>query len=146
MKLTIEGLKESLAAFNGKWYILMRPQNPMICAEVNDPTTFTVNDLTAAKAERDAAIKAVTDKAVGEGWDKDEAYGCLVMYAKTNKKFWSWEFRELYASVMDNQPHDARAWGHIYRRAVREGIIRRGTEERADPTRHATMTKCWEVV
>lgn len=115
-------------------------------AELAKKTDAMIAKYSNAQAERDAAIKAVTDKAVREGWDKEIAYHYLKEYAKFHKKFWSWDVRAHFESFTLSKPHDARAWGHIYRRAVREGIIRRGTEERPDPTRHATMTKCWEVV
>jgi len=110
-----------------------------------DVSNFARKVVDQAKAERDAAIKAVTDKAVAQGWDAEQAFVYLCNYARLHERFYSWEARRTF-EILYNAPHDARAWGGIYKRAVKEGIIRRGTEERADPTRHATLTKCWEVV
>lgn len=47
-------------------------------AELAKKTDAMIAKYSNSQAERDAAIKAVTDKAVSEGWDKDEAYGCRV--------------------------------------------------------------------
>jgi len=121
LTLHIEGLKGDAKRYNG------------------------THSVVSAKKARDAAIEQVTKNAVDQGWDKEKAFVFLANYARLRERFFSWEARRTF-EVLYNAPHDARAWGGIYKRAVREGIIRRGTEERPDPTRHAVMTKCWESV
>jgi hypothetical protein len=96
---------------------------------------------------RDAIIPRAMAKANREHPEWSEtAYKYLKWYVATHARFWSWELREAMAKDGYAQPSELRAWGGVYKRAVREGLIRRGDEVKKDPYRHATETKCWERV
>ncbi len=77
-----------------------------------------------ARIERDSAMQRVGDKAerLHEGWS-DEAAAFLRWFAERNEWFISEDVSAASRAAGIRQPHTDRAWGHIYRRAVRDGLI-----------------------
>lgn len=63
--------------------------------------------------------KLSADKA-GEEW-KAAAYQAFIAYAKTHKYFTTEDVR--YSMKDVPQPHQLRAWGHIARTALKNGVI-----------------------
>jgi hypothetical protein len=99
---------------------------------------------TFAELERDrgmvtAALHAEDDR---PHWN-DEAYAWIRKYAKLNKRFISEQCTAWAAEQGFTSPADARAWGHSFKRAARDGIIVRvgyGISLR----RHLSPTPLWE--
>ncbi len=92
----------------------------------------------------DRIIAKTADKANREyeGWTT-LAYAYLKRYAQQHAEFWSWEVREAFEKDGHVMPSELRAWGAVYKRAQREGLIRKGDKVKRDPTRHGTMTAGW---
>ncbi len=92
----------------------------------------------------DRIITATAQKADREyeGWTT-LAYAYLRRYIQSHPEFWSWELREAMASDGYAMPSELRAWGAVYKRAQREGLIRKSDKVKRDPTRHGTMTAGW---
>jgi hypothetical protein len=75
------------------------------------------------------------------------AFAFLKLYTRNHAVFWPWEVREAFKDCV--QPHDQRAWGIVYKKAINEGLIVKSTDPkdlRQDPTRHATWTMGWKCV
>lgn len=83
----------------------------------------------------DAADKA------GEAW-REQAYDALVEFAKSYTLFAIEDVRRNNPQLP--KPPDARAWGAIARRGVREGVIEyHGFERSNSPTVHGQMIRIW---
>ena len=83
--------------------------------------------ITDPAARRDDGIERVSMKAdlLDEGWT-DRAYGVLMLFRMKQRAlpFIAEEVREWgEANGLINAPHDSRAWGHVLRKAAREGRI-----------------------
>lgn len=94
-------------------------------------TADRVISATAAKADREY-----------EGWTT-LAYAYLKAYIRKHPEFWSWELRDAMKAEGYAMPSELRAWGAVYKRAQREGLIRKGEQVKRDPHRHGTMTAGW---
>lgn len=92
----------------------------------------------------DRVITATADKADREyeGWTT-LAYAYLKAYVRKHPEFWSWELRDAMKAEGYAMPSELRAWGAVYKRAQREGLIRKGEHLKRDPHRHGTMTAGW---
>ncbi len=97
-----------------------------------------------AKAERDTGIERAVAKADrrDNGWS-DRAYRWIVQYARLHKTFISEDCTADAAEAGLASPADPRAWGHPFKKASKDGVIRRigfGISQR----RHLSPTPLWE--
>ncbi len=97
-----------------------------------------------ARAKADAGMRQALERAHGiePSWG-DRAYLWIVEYAKTHRRFISEECTQMGDASGFASPADARAWGVPFRRAARQGIIRKigfGISQR----RHLSPTPLWE--
>lgn len=103
-------------------------------------------DFAAAKAARDAGIQAATDHAdaVSPKWS-DVAYGYLHNFACTAESFTSEDVRTAaYASEAVPTPPNERAWGGVFMRAARNGVLLRdGYDTARDPKVHCNVVTRW---
>ena len=104
---------------------------------------LSFDDYEAARA-RDVGMQQAVDHAneAVSGWS-DEAYRWLKTYAKSHKRFISEHATAWAAEQGFRSPTDPRAWGQVFRRGAKEGIIVRvghGTSLR----RHKSPTPLWE--
>lgn len=98
-------------------------------------TADRVINATAAKADREY-----------EGWTT-LAYSFLRKFVAERQEFYPWELVDASIEYGLAQPLNLRAWGGVYRRAVREGLIKRSdSPPRPHPYRHGTMTAGWVKV
>lgn len=97
-----------------------------------------------AEAQRDAGIQQSVDHAneAVSGWS-DEAYRWLHRYAKNNKRFISEHATAWAAEQGFRSPTDPRAWGQVFRRGAKEGIIVR-VGHATSLRRHKSPTVLWE--
>jgi hypothetical protein len=85
-------------------------------------------DFEAARRARDAGMKRAADHAdrVNDGWTQT-AYANIVMLCRAHKldaPILAEDIRELaYAQGLPRPPRDGRAWGSVFSRARRAGII-----------------------
>lgn len=81
-----------------------------------------------------------------EGW-AEWAYSALVRYCQAAHLLTAEEVREWAHRVLDlPEPPDPRAWGGIFQRAVRAGIVvRDGYRPHRDPSRHGAPSMVWRV-
>ncbi len=101
-------------------------------------------DFAAAVAARDAGMAQALDHAnrVVEGWG-DLAYLFLEKYAKEQRRFTSYDVRMAAKSWGLIMPITDKAFGPVFLRAAKQGIIRRAGYEQ-HPERHASPTVLWE--
>jgi hypothetical protein len=100
-------------------------------------------ELAESKAQRDAGMKLAADHAeeVSPGWS-EAAYQWLRRYANLHSRFISEHCTSWAAEQGFSSPADPRAWGAVFKRASKEGIIVRvgyGTSLR----RHCSPTPLW---
>lgn len=98
----------------------------------------------AARAARDAGIARAADHAdrSSEDWS-DRAFSAFVSTAKRLPYFTTEQARQLAPDDLPDPP-DKRAWGHVARRAVREGIVERaGFVTADDPRVHCNVVTRW---
>lgn len=104
-------------------------------------------DFAAAKAARDAGIQAATDHAdaVTPKWS-DIAYGYLHDFACTAESFTSEDVRTAaYATEAVPTPPNERAWGGVFMRAARNGVLLRdGYDTARDPKVHCNVVTRWK--
>lgn len=96
-------------------------------------------NLDQARAQRDAGMQQALEHAqrVDESWP-EQAFRHLIDYAETHETFISHNVTEGLPA-----PTDDRAWGNIFVRAAKVGIIKRigyGVSHR----RHASPTPLWQ--
>lgn len=60
----------------------------------------------------------------GDDW-KHEAYTFLCQYARTHSVFSGEDVSDAHIAAGKPQPPDLRAWGNLYRAAVKERVIQR---------------------
>lgn len=104
---------------------------------------LSFDDYEATRA-REVGIKQAVDHAneAKYGWS-DEAYGWLRRYAKLHKQFIS-EHATMWAAEQGfRSPTDPRAWGQVFRRGAKEGIIVR-IGHATSLRRHKSPTVLWE--
>lgn len=118
-----------------------------------DPATDDVSvasqlpiDFEAARRARDAGIQAAVDHAdaVTPKWS-EVAYDYLIGYAYGSPDFTSEDVREAaYRSGSVEQPPSERAWGGVFMRAARNGIVQRaGYDTARDPKVHCNVVTRW---
>jgi len=98
----------------------------------------------AAAEARDTGMKQALDHAeeVRSNWG-DEAYEWIRRYAKVNKRFISEHCTAWAAEQGFKSPTDPRAWGMVFRRASKDGIIVR-VGYATSLKRHCSPTPLWE--
>jgi hypothetical protein len=96
-----------------------------------------------AEAERDAGMKQAVDHAneTHPHWS-DRAYDFLKRYAKENAEFISEDVSDAAIAAGEPQPPTLRAWGQIYRRAVKDDVIIQVGAGRSR-RRHASICPRW---
>jgi photosystem II stability/assembly factor-like uncharacterized protein len=101
------------------------------------------HDLRDAKAARDIGMEKALAHAENThaGW-KHAAYHFLVLYAKQHAEFISEDVGDAHEAAGLPQPPTRRAWGSLYRKAAREGIIVQSGIGRSR-LRHATLCPRW---
>lgn len=101
-------------------------------------------DFTAARAARDAGIAAAVEHAdhVEPKWS-DTAYDFLVGYLPSVETLTSEDVREASRGVVSDPP-SLRAWGGVFMRAARAGLIERaGYGTARDPKVHCNVVTVW---
>lgn len=101
-------------------------------------------DFTAAKQLRDEGMSRAMDHAerADTGWG-DSAYAFLVDFARHNACFISEDVSDASKGVPAFvQPPTDRAWGSVYRRAVKDGVIAQDGCGRSR-RRHASICPLW---
>jgi hypothetical protein len=96
----------------------------------------------AAQA-RDAGMRRATDHAddTHRGWN-DRAYDFLVGFASTHAEFISEDVSDASRLAGFPQPPTLRAWGSVYRRAIRNDVIVQVGAGRSR-LRHASICPRW---
>jgi hypothetical protein len=103
-------------------------------------------DLFSPEYLRDIGISNSMENANGaiENWT-EKAYLFLVNYAKTNNEFMAEDVR-LASSGIVEQPPSNRAWGGIFVRAVKSGLIKKnGYRNVKNAKAHCTPATVWKV-
>lgn len=104
----------------------------------------TVLDFESARAQRDAGMQCALDHAADLCFDWPErAYAFLLDFAKYNATFQSEDVSDASKQVRGFvQPPTDRAWGAIYTKAVRNGVIEHHGVARSR-RRHASICILW---
>lgn len=100
--------------------------------------------LDTARAQRDVGMQLAADHAdaVQPKWS-DVAYAFLCQYARNNRSFISEDVSDASKAWGMVQPPTDRAWGMVYRKALKAGVILQdgtGTSRR----RHASLCIRWQ--
>ncbi len=105
---------------------------------------MNVKHRTGAIAEREKGINRVADKAErgSRGWG-DLAYAALSVYASKHIEFFPYEFTQAFEDDGFVMPHDNRAFGAAFRKAIKTGMIKRGKKIGQHPRRHASIVISW---
>lgn len=101
-------------------------------------------DFQAAREARDEGIRTAVEHAesVTPRW-ADKAFDLLCQHARANAEFTSEDVR-FAAKDSITAPPDGRAWGGIFQRAARAGIIARaGFVQARDPKVHCNVVTLW---
>lgn len=101
-------------------------------------------DLAAARAQRDAGMQRAIEHAedLNEDWS-EQAYDFLIAFAQRNATFQSEDVSDASKRVTGfPQPPTDRAWGSIYTRAARAGVIEQHGIARSR-RRHASVCILW---
>lgn len=109
-------------------------------------------DWTAARAARDAAIQQAADHAedVNPNWG-DTAYEALRIFAAGKRSsgatFTSEDVRSSIAAAAVPAPPHLRAWGSVFQRAARAGLIAKvGIVESRAAHCHCAHVAAWKAV
>src|SRR5687767_11528553 len=104
---------------------------------------FDLMDLFEAAAARDSGMLRAAKHAEAThcGWN-DRAYAFLEAYARQHKEFISEDVSDESKRLGFPQPPTDRAWGSVYRKAVRESIIIQIGTGRSR-RRHASICPRW---
>jgi hypothetical protein len=96
-----------------------------------------------AEAQREAGmLQAVTHAEESySGWS-DRAYDFLKRYAKEHPEFISEDVSDAAIAAGEPQPPTLRAWGQVYRRAVKDDVIIQVGAGRSR-RRHASICPRW---
>lgn len=94
-------------------------------------------------AARNAGMQIAADNADAHvvGWT-DRAFTFLCDYAKTHQSFISEDVSDASKEARFPQPPTDRAWGSVYRRAIRESVILQVGSGRSR-RRHASICPRW---
>ena len=97
----------------------------------------------AAAMERDVGMMRAARHAeqVHSSWN-DQAYAFLVAFAKTHQSFISEDVSDASREVDFPQPPTDRAWGSVYRRAIKDDVIIQVGAGRSR-RRHASICPRW---
>ena len=97
-----------------------------------------------AIALRDEGMTRVADKAErgSPGWG-DLAYAFLCVYASRHAEFFPFEVTAAFEDAGHVLPHDMRAFGWVYRKAIEHGMINEGKSIARHPQRHASKVVSW---
>lgn len=100
---------------------------------------MVIHSFAEAVAKRDAGIEQALDAAVrrDDEW-ADTAYGFLYNYARMHSSFEGWHVTQAADRMGYGSPADSRAWGGIFRRAIREGVMAMDGVGK-NPNRHASV-------
>jgi hypothetical protein len=100
-------------------------------------------DLFEAAAARDLGMlrAAKHAEATHMGWN-DRAYAFLEAYARQHKDFISEDVSDASKQVDFPQPPTDRAWGSVYRKAIKDGLIIQIGSGRSR-RRHASICPRW---
>lgn len=103
-------------------------------------------DLFEARAERDLNVARVSEKAERDapGW-KEQAYLFLCDFARTHGDFISEDVSDASRAAGLPQPHDDRAWGAVYQRALKSSVIVQVGAGRSR-RRHASICPLWRRI
>lgn len=82
---------------------------------------------------------------VHERWSED-AYNWLIDYARTHEMFSGEDVSDAHIAAHMPQPPDLRAWGPLYRRAVREGHIIHFDNNGRSRRRASPCPRYWSMV
>lgn len=109
-------------------------------------------DWSAARAASDAGIQQAADHAedVNPKW-LDKAYEALRVFAAGKRSsgatFTSEDVRNSIAAAAVPEPPDLRAWGVVFRRAARDGLIAKvGIVESRATHCHCALVSSWKAV
>lgn len=85
---------------------------------------LSFDDYAASRATRDAGMSAAVDHADTQhiGWT-DRAYAFLKQFAKVHTSFISEDVSDAAIEADEPQPPTLRAWGSVYRRAIKDDVI-----------------------
>jgi hypothetical protein len=86
---------------------------------------------------------AAHNEALHKGW-QDLASAFLEAFARRHAHFFPHELTEAFSKSGNVQPHDERAFGAVYRRAVKEKRIVRSDRSAPHPKRHGVMVFGWK--
>lgn len=118
--------------------------------QIDFTKTFPVQDkkLSAFSGERlrdiGITMAGVNADRVSENWT-DKAYRFLLSYMAKNKEFMAEDVRGASTGIIEDPP-SKRAWGGIFVRAVKAGLIRRkGFQNVKNSKAHCTPATLWEV-
>ena len=100
-------------------------------------------ELATSLAERDAGMKLAAEHAeeLHIGWN-DRACAFLVEFAKRHDSFISEDVSDAAILADEPQPPTLRAWGQIYRRAIKDDVIIQVGTGRSR-RRHASLCIRW---
>lgn len=100
-------------------------------------------DFEAARAARDAGMQQALDHAtdVNPEWP-ERAYAFLVEFAKAHSEFISEDVSDASRAASMPQPPTDRAWGAIYRKAIKLGVIIQNGSGRSR-RRHNSICPKW---
>lgn len=103
----------------------------------------TSMDFSAATAARNAGMVLAAEhaEAVSPGW-KESAYQFLRDFARTHEKFISENVSDAHIAAGLEQPPTLKAWGSIYQKAAKAGLIARVGFE-ISRRRHLSPTPLW---
>lgn len=104
-------------------------------------------NLTFAETLRDQGIAKALHSAEREcpNWTEN-AYSFLLNYIKSNKEFMAEDVREASKGIVSDPPSQ-RAWGGVFVRAVKSGLItRKGFRNTRNAKAHCTPASVWERV
>lgn len=96
-------------------------------------------DFAAARDARDAGMTQALQRAerIDDEWP-ELAYGFLVRFAYQNATFCGWQCTDLANAMGFGSPADDRAWGPIYKRAIKAGVIEQSGAGK-NPHRHLSI-------
>lgn len=99
----------------------------------------SVIDFEAARAERDAGMLQAINHAedVDQEWP-DVAYAFLCRYAAAHEHFEGWQVTQEAQRLGYGSPTTDRAWGSLYVKAQKEGVIAESGSGR-NPYRHNSI-------
>lgn len=100
-------------------------------------------DFDAARQHRDAGMARAAEHAerVCDGW-AEQAYAFLVTFAKRTDLFISEDVSDASKAEGLPQPPTDRAWGSVYRRAIKAGVIVQDGSGRSR-RRHCSICPRW---